>query len=271
MSQSTPLPALLPLRNKTAIVTGASRGIGSEMALSLARRGAHVALVHTSPSSRALAEAVAAEVARLDNGARACVVQADMAARDAGEKTVEGALRGLGVRTVEIVVLNAAVGEMGDVEGAEGAEKVGDMFDRIFHTNVLGPHLVVRAVLPYLNPEGSNRLISISSVNARIHAPRWAFYSASKNALESLTRNWAKELAARYRLTANSVVVGPTETERATSDPRGRAVAAGLATADKRIATKGDVADVVCWLAGEESRWVNGDAIGCHGGAVFGY
>ncbi|KAK7518985.1 hypothetical protein IWZ03DRAFT_309709 [Phyllosticta citriasiana] len=265
MSQSTPLPALLPLRNKTAIVTGASRGIGSEMALSLARRGAHVALVHTSPSSRALAEAVAAEVARLDNGARACVVQADMATRDAGEKTVEGALRGLGVRTVEIVVLNAAVGEMGDVEGTNS------LHHRIFHTNVLGPHLVVRAVLPYLNPEGSNRLISISSVNARIHAPRWAFYSASKNALESLTRNWAKELAARYRLTANSVVVGPTETERATSDPRGRAVAAGLATADKRIATKGDVADVVCWLAGEESRWVNGDAIGCHGGAVFGY
>lgn len=141
---------------------------------------------------------------------------------------------------------------------------------RIFHTNVLGPHLVVRAVLPHLNPHGSNRLISISSVNARIHAPRWAFYSASKNALESLTRNWAKELAAKYRLTANSVVVGPTETERAATDPRGRAVAASLATADKRIATKEDVADVVSWLAGEESRWVNGDAIGCHGGAVFG-
>ncbi|KAK8195518.1 uncharacterized protein BKA78DRAFT_310066 [Phyllosticta capitalensis] len=268
-SQTTPLPAL-PLQNKTAIVTGASRGIGSEIALSLARRGAHVALVHTSPSSRPLAEAVAAEVKKMDNGARACIVQADMGARDAGEKTVDGALRGLGVETVDIVVLNAAVGEMGDLEGAEGAEKVAEMFDRIFHTNVLGPHLVVRAVLPHLNPHGSNRLISISSVNARIHAPRWAFYSASKNALESLTRNWAKELAAKYRLTANSVVVGPTETERAATDPRGRAVAASLATADKRIATKEDVADVVSWLAGEESRWVNGDAIGCHGGAVFG-
>ncbi|KAL1617428.1 hypothetical protein SLS56_010971 [Neofusicoccum ribis] len=269
--QAFNLPPSLSLANKTAIVTGASRGIGAHLAFSLAQRGANVALIYTSDSSQPLAEKVAADIRALP-GRKACLVQADMSAPDCGDKIVQGTLSGLATQSIELVVLNAAIGERTPLDSETSAAEQAAAFDRTFHTNVRGPALLVRALLPLFPtaPAAANRIVAVSSLNARLHFAGWADYSASKAALESLTRSWARELAAPYRLTANAVVVGPTVTERAPPDPVARERAKGLATAEARLGSVRDVAECVGWLLAPGSAWVNGDCVGCHGGAVFG-
>lgn len=109
---------------------------------------------------------------------------------------------------------------------------------------------------------------SSSSIGSRLNFPGYGVYAASKAALESLTRTWARELGVKYHLTCNAVLVGPTATPDA-PDSEARSAAKGLATAERRLGTPRDVADVVTWLSGEGSRWVNGDLIGSNGGAFM--
>lgn len=107
-----------------------------------------------------------------------------------------------------------------------------------------------------------------SSIGSRLNFPGYGVYAASKAALESLTRTWARELGVKYHLTCNAILVGPTATPDA-PDSEARTSAKGLATAERRLGTPRDVADVVTWLSGEGSRWVNGDLIGSNGGAFM--
>jgi 3-oxoacyl-[acyl-carrier protein] reductase len=107
-----------------------------------------------------------------------------------------------------------------------------------------------------------------SSVGSRLNPPGFALYSASKAALESLTRTWAKELAAKYRLTCNSVMVGPTATPDAPAS-EARNEAKKLATAEHRLGVVDDISEIVAFLAGEGSRWVNGDLVGGNGGCYM--
>lgn len=155
----------------------------------------------------------------------------------------------------------------------------------ILDVNIRAPILLVSAILPYLGSK-ANRIINMlvtplfmegdpvaettdsSSVNSRINSPGLALYSASKAALESLTRTWARELAADYHLTSNAVLVGTTDTPDAPVS-ESRSATAKLATAEHRLGTTNDVAEVVAWLAGEGSRWVNGDLIGANGGTFM--
>ena len=126
---------------------------------------------------------------------------------------------------------------------------------------------LIRAAIPHIAPSG--RIINISSGASRVPNPDGvAFYGASKAALESLTRSLAMRYAPSKKLTVNSVVVGPTNTDAAAAfPPEIVKMMADLATAEPRIGEPNDVASIVSFLASEESRWINGNSIPADGGA----
>ncbi|PYH93978.1 NAD(P)-binding protein [Aspergillus ellipticus CBS 707.79] len=252
----------LPLAGKSAIVTGATRGIGQEIARRLAHLGANVALVYVSSNSSPTALSMVDEFRA--KGRQCCAVQADLSAGDCGEVIVREALEGLGVASVEILVNNAGIAQM--PAGVEEAWLT--RLSRIMHVNVRAPILLVQGYFPIWDLRGIELSICGSSIGSRLNFPGYGIYSASKASLESLTRTWARELGVKYHLTCNAVLVGPTATPDA-PDSAARAAAKSLATAEKTLGTPEDVAEVVAWLSGEGSRWVNGDLIGSHGGAFM--
>ncbi|KAF4769783.1 hypothetical protein N7455_006506 [Penicillium solitum] len=262
MSDLTQSPSNLPLVAKSAIVTGATRGIGQEIARQLAILGANVALVYVSSNSRSTALEMVDEFTT--QGRKCCAIQADLSSGTCGEAIVTQALQGLGVETIELLINNAAIAQTPAIV-EESLDQ--DEFEKIMHINVRAPILLVQALLPHLGSQG-NRIINISSIGSRLNFPGYGVYAASKAALESLTRTWARELGVKYHLTCNAVLVGPTATPDA-PDSEARSAAKGLATAERRLGTPRDVADVVTWLSGEGSRWVNGDLIGSNGGAFM--
>jgi 3-oxoacyl-[acyl-carrier protein] reductase len=99
---------------------------------------------------------------------------------------------------------------------------------------------------------------------ARVNYPHHQLYAASKAALDSLTRSWAKELPLKYRRTVNGIIVGPTVTPDAPDSPA-RDGAKAMMTTEKRLGFMDDVAEVPSFLAVDASRWINGDNIGCNG------
>ena len=105
-----------------------------------------------------------------------------------------------------------------------------------------------------LNDKTRNLITNSSSINARLNFPGYSLYSASKAGIDSLNRTWAKELAIKYHCTVNAVLVGATATPDAPDSPARQGVK-DMATAEKRLGTMEDVAEIVTWLASEGSRW----------------
>lgn len=259
---STGLPPSLSLVGKTAIVTGSARGIGSAIALSLASRGANIAITYTSDSSTVKAQEIADKAVAL--GRKATLIKCDLAREDCGTVVVNEALKGLGVQKIDILINNAALPNPGGPHSVEDGFSPAD-FDTLFHVNVRAPALLLQALLPHLVEKGG-RIINITSLAARANYPNYQLYAASKGALDSLTRSWAKEIPLKYGgCTVNSVIVGPTATADAPDSPA-RQGAKALMTVEKRLGRMDDVAEVVGFLASEGSRWVNGDHIGANGG-----
>ena len=154
-SRTLPLPPSLSLVGKAAIVTGSSRGIGRAIALLLAKHGAKVAITYTSSSSTEQAQSLAAEIDALPHSG-ACIVQADLEALDCGPKVIEGALRGLDVKNIDILVNNAAKSSAPhpatdfDLEG----------FDMSMNLLVRAPMLLVKELLPVM-AEKDGRIINM--------------------------------------------------------------------------------------------------------------
>ena len=244
------------LSNKIALVTGASRGLGRATAARLAEQGARV-LVHYG-ASRDAAETLAADIRA--QGGQADVLGADLAAAD-GAHDLAAAVRALGINRLDILVANAGLGEMAPVE-----EQTVESFDRQFAVNVRAPFFLVQQLLPVLG-EGST-VIFLSSVVARVAFDGSAIYSATKGAVEVLTRNLAKELGPRG-IRVNAIAPGAIDTDMAqiflgTED--GREYIKGL-QALKRIGQPDDIADAVLFLASDQSRWVDGRSLEVSGGA----
>ena len=135
---------------------------------------------------------------------------------------------------------------------------------------VWGPLLLIRAALPHLASAG--RIINISSAASRNANPdAIMFYGAAKAALESMTRSLAVKYAPLKKVTINSALVGPTETEAAAAlyaqNPAMKEMFSQAPTAEKRIGSTRDVANIVSFLAGEESRWINGCSVPADGGS----
>jgi 3-oxoacyl-[acyl-carrier protein] reductase len=250
------------LQNKTALVTGASKGIGRATALALAKAGAHV-VVHYGRSAQE-AESLVAEIRT--KGGRADAISADLGTAD-GASLLATQVRSIVRDRLDVLVLNAGVSK-----AARIADHTVEDFDNLFATNVRGPFFLVQQLLPVLG-EGSN-IVAISSVVAGnvvgkpgLDNPSILAYASTKGALETLVRNWAAILGPRG-IRVNAVAPGVIDTDMSnfTKTEAGREAALGM-QALKRIGKPEDVADVVAFIASDGARWITGASIPVDGGS----
>jgi len=244
------------LSNKTALVTGASRGLGRATAARLAEAGARV-IVHYS-ASREAADTLVSEIRA--KGGKADAVAGDLTAADGAHKLAE-AVRALGVEKLDILVNNAGIANQAPIE-----EQTVEDFDRHFAVNVRAPYFLVQQLLPLLG-EGSS-VIFLSSVVARAAFDNLSAYSATKGAVEVITRNFAKELGPRG-IRVNAIAPGAIDTDMARDflgSEESREYVKSI-QALKRIGQPDDIADAVLFLASDQSRWVDGRSIEVSGGS----
>jgi 3-oxoacyl-[acyl-carrier protein] reductase len=253
---------MVTLENKTALVTGASRGIGRATAIALAAAGARV-LVHYGHSKQE-AESLVAEIQR--KGGRADAVSADLATAE-GAALLAKQVRALAGDRLDVLVLNAGISKLARI-----ADYTIEDFDNLFATNVRGPFFLVQQLLPILG-EGSS-IVAISSAVARtvvgkpgLENPSVLAYASTKGALETLVRNWAAILGPGG-IRVNAVAPGVIDTDMSnfTKTEAGREVALGM-QALKRIGKPEDIADVVAFLASDAARWITGASIPVDGGS----
>jgi NAD(P)-dependent dehydrogenase (short-subunit alcohol dehydrogenase family) len=243
------------LSGKTALVTGASRGIGRASALALAREGAQV-LVHFS-SSEQEADAVVAEIRKA--GGKADKVGADLRQAD-GPHTLAKRVRAIVGDRLDILVANAGVSKSATIEDT----KVED-FDNLFAVNVRAPFFLVQQLLPAMC-KGSS-VIFTSSLAARATVGTLSAYAATKGAIETLVKHFAAALGPRG-IRVNAVAPGVVETDMSnfTKTEAGREIALGL-QALKRVAQPDDIAPVVAFLASDDAHWITGDTLHVDGGS----
>lgn len=246
------------LDGKFALVTGGGRGIGRAIAQRLAADGATVVFTYARDTASA-AENVAL-IAK--EGGRAIAIQAEVGEHGDAERLWAAYDEATGGARVDIIVNNAGAGRSADLENLTE-----DGFDHVFAVNVRAPFFIVQRALPRLNDGG--RIINVSSGVSRIAMPEIIAYGATKAALDNFTMNLAVELGPRG-ITANSVRPGIIDTDMNASwlreSEEAWAHSAGM-SALGRVGTSEDVADVVAFLASDDSRWVTGSTLDATGGS----
>ncbi|MFZ0886739.1 MAG: SDR family oxidoreductase [Candidatus Acidiferrales bacterium] len=250
------------LQGKTALVTGASRGIGRATAAALAEAGARV-LVHYGRSAQDAESLVAAIRAK---GGRADAIKADLGPAD-GAMLLASEVRSIVGERLDVLVSNAGISKAATIK-----DHTVEDFDNLYATNVRSPFFLVQQLLPLLG-EGSN-IIVITSLAARavvgkpgLDNPSILVYASTKGALETLVKYWAAILGPRgIRVNAVAPGVIDTDISNFTKTEAGREAALGM-QALKRIGKPEDVADVVAFLASDAARWITGANIPVDGGS----
>jgi len=244
------------LSGKVAVVTGASKGIGAGIAKRLAQEGASVVVNYSS--SRAGADKVVDEITK--GGGKAVALHADVSKKGDVDRLFSETKKAYG--RVDILVNNAGIYEfspLGDITE--------DHFHKQFNLNVLGLILASQAAAKYFDSTGGN-IINVSSVVSTLAFPNASVYSATKGAVDAITRVLGAELGP-LKIRVNAVRPGMVETEGTHS--------AGIAESDMRkqvesmtplgrIGQPQDIAGAVAFLAGPESTWVTGETLLISGG-----
>ena len=251
------------LTNKTALVTGASRGIGRATAQALANAGARV-VVHYG---RAATEAEHLVKEIRSAGGNADAIQADLSTPSSAAELVTG-LRDIIGDNLDIFVSNAGISK-----AAPMADHTIEDFDSLFATNVRAPFFLMQQLLPLLGKDSS--VIVVTSLAAHFSpgesgaqgAPSLPAYAATKGALETLIKHWAAQLGVRG-IRVNGVAPGVIETDMSnfTKFEAGRELTLKM-QALKRIGQADDVADVIAFLASDQARWISGASIPVDGGS----
>ena len=243
------------LSGKTALVTGASRGIGRATAEALAGAGAQV-LVHYATSPRE-AEAVAAGITAAGGTAR--MLKADLARPDGAHDLARQTCAVVGDR-LDILVANAGTSRAAAIEDTTVAD-----FDRLFAVNVRAPYFLVQQLIPILG-NGSS-VVMVSSLAARAAVGELSAYAATKGSIDTLVRFFAAALGGRG-IRVNAVAPGAVNTDMShfARTDEGRDFTLGM-QALQRIAGPADIADTIVFLASDAARWVTGDTLRVDGGS----
>lgn len=244
------------LAGKVAIVTGGSKGIGAEIARQLAAEGAGVVVNYAA--SELAADRVVAEIVR--KGGKAVAMQADMTRPDQIERLFAETKRAFD--KLDVLVNNAGIYEWAPLENVTV-----EHFHKQFDLNVLGLLLATKEAVKYFGREGGS-VINISSVVATLAPPNSAVYSATKAAVNAITRSLAQELGPR-RIRVNSINPGLVETDgvRAAGFSEGEFRSNIEAqTPLGRIGQPGDIAPAAVFLASADSAWITGESFYISGG-----
>ncbi|RPA92216.1 NAD(P)-binding protein [Choiromyces venosus 120613-1] len=243
----------MSLTNKVALITGATKGIGKSIAQHLSAQGATVVLNynHDTAAANSLLSNLPATATHL--------IQADVSSITACQSLINETIQKFS--RIDILILNAGILPNKDLAGTTEED-----FDRCFGVNVKGPYFLAQAAVPHMSAGGRVIFFSSSLTAASSVAPGYLLYLSTKGAIEQMTRVLAKDLG-RRGITVNCVSPGPTGTELFYAG-KSQAVVDTIAslTPANRIGRPEEIADVVGFLAGEGSAWVNGQNIRVNGG-----
>ena len=241
------------LKGKVIIITGSSRGIGMTIAKTLAKNGAKV--VVNCSGSEETAKSVVNEI--VQSGGQAIAIKADVSKSEdvkiLFQKTIEK------FEKIDVLINNAGIAIYKLIKDTTDED-----FDRIFDVNVKGVFNTMREASTLLADNG--RIINFSSSVTRLMLPTYGTYSATKAAVEQLTRVFAKEVGTKG-ITVNSISPGPVNTELF-KQGKNEEVIKRLASmsAFNRIGEPEDIAKIILFLVDDDSKWITGQNIGANGG-----
>lgn len=241
------------LSGKVAVVTGSSKGIGAAIAHKLAEKGAQVVVNYNG--NQAAADAVVDTIKV--NGGEAWAVQADISKKAGVTRLFDEAIAHFGQVNIWVnsagVMLNALVKDLSE-----------EQFEKQIDINFKGVFYSFQEASTKLADNGS--IINISSTVTRTIFPIYGVYSATKAAVEQLSRVFAKEIGVRG-INVNCVLPGPTATDLFLTGKSEELIAQIASTnAFKRLGTPQEIAQVVAFLASDEAKWISGQSIGANGG-----
>ena len=249
------------MKTKIAVVTGGSRGLGKDMALSLARKGMDVVVTYVTKKEEA--EQVAAEIIQM--GQKSVAIQLDMAdlkSYDVFIAALEFYLKeNMGNGKFDFLVNNAGIGATIPIP-----QVTEEAFDHLLNIHFKGVYFLTQKALPLMNDGGA--IVNISTGTTRFSFPGDSVYASMKGAVEIFTKYLAKELGER-RIRANVVAPGAIETDfnnaGLRNNPQRKTFIAGQ-TPLGRVGQADDIGPVVAFLCSEESKWINGQRIEVSGG-----
>lgn len=243
----------MDLTGKRAVVTGAGQGIGKAIALKLAQRGADVIVDDINPET---APQTAQEIQAL--GRKAVAVVADVSKRDEVERMIETAVRELG--GIDILVNNAGIARSNVL-----ARLKDDQWDEVLNVNLKGVFYCTQAAVSSMMKQRSGKIISISSIYGRIGAMGDTNYAASKAAIVGFTKSVAREVA-RYNINVNAIMPGLVDTALLRGIPEKYLKPMIEEVPLKRVGRPEDIANVVAFLASEDSSYMTGAILEVAGG-----
>ncbi|RFU81469.1 short-chain dehydrogenase reductase sdr [Trichoderma arundinaceum] len=248
-------------KGKLAIVTGASKlnGIGYATAYALAKGGADLVLHYNS--NKAAAQEVVSKIQEL--GVQVISVQSNAGSLTFGDDIVNATVKAFPGRKIDILINNAGHATF---QGSTSEAPI-EEFDALFHPNVRGPHLLIRAALPHLASPGG-RIVNIGTVVARTGTKFASLYSATKGALNTLSLAWAEELGEKG-ITVNVVAPGPVSTDYAAPDEHELSQKFRAQQYTKRNGTPEEIASAILFAASPGASFVSGQILGVDGGLSY--
>jgi 3-oxoacyl-[acyl-carrier protein] reductase len=242
---------------QTAIVTGASRGIGAAIAQRLAKEGYAVVVNYAGQA----AEAQAVVQSITSSGGKAVAIQADVSSSAAVKQLFEGSIKAFG--RVDVLINNAGIMPPTLPPLADTDD---DTFDSLFAVNVKGTFNTLREAATRLQPGG--RIVNFSTSVIGLALPGYAVYGATKSAVETFTHIMAKELRGK-NIRVNAIAPGPTATALFLNGKTPETIERMAKMAPlERLGTPEDIASAVAFLVSDDAGWVNGQTLRANGGVV---